>query len=375
MIRKLLVALIVISSLATIGLGYKKFIVDQNPVVADKPEDSEQPKPEPKSEPQPEPKPEPAPPTFDDALASISQAELQEIVVYLASDELEGRMSGREGNVKAAEYIKKYLENIGLETMYHEFQIRGGSSKNIYCWMNGTTDDIVVVGAHMDGIGMGGIYSRTPNSKSIHPGADDNASGTAAVMVMAKALSRIKGQNKRTLVFQLYSGEEIGLVGSKAYCADPKFPVSKPSMSNHVAMLNLDMIGHLGKGVYSVGESLDSSIDLKSIVSGLSGNYDFADQICGFGAKGGGSDHIPFYNKGVPVVFLHTGLHGNYHTPGDKPDTLNFEGVEKVTRFATELAWKVSQFGDKIEFNYAKFVELPATHDHGVAEVPFPQEN
>jgi Zn-dependent M28 family amino/carboxypeptidase len=136
-------------------------------------------------------------------------------------------------------------------------------------------------------------------------------------------------------------------------------------------MINLDMIGHLGEGVYSTSEMIESSLDLKQIVTELGAKYSFAGQISNYGSRDGGSDHVPFYNKGVPVVFLHTGLHKYYHTPGDTVDTLNFQGIEQVSRFAMELAWKANQYGDKIKFNYASFIELPIVSDHGMNETPF----
>lgn len=381
MTRKVLFLLIVVSSFAMVAVGYKKLVLDS-----------------PKSEiavpavPIPEPIEPPAeakPSTFDDALSAIDQQKLKEHVVYLAGDECEGRMSGKQGNVKAAEYIQKKLEDLGLSTMYDQFSIRKTNAgpnneqgdkftRNIYAWIEGTDpklkDEIVVIGAHMDHIGYGPSFSRSPNERKIHPGADDNASGTAAVLELAKAFSMVKSQLKRTVVFQFYSGEEMGLMGSVHYCKTPKFPVSQPSMNKHVAMINLDMIGHLGEGVYSTSEMFESSFDLKQMVVELSAKYAFANQISNYGSRDGGSDHVPFYNQGVPVVFLHTGLHKYYHTPTDTMDTLNFQGMEQVSRFAMELAWKVSQYDAKIQFNYASFVELPIISDHGMNETPFQHE-
>lgn len=375
MTRKILVVLIVLSSMATVAIGYKKLILDANPPAVSNPPVVQPVQPEP---PSPEP---PKPQTIDDALASVTQERLKEHVVYLASKECEGRMSGTDGNVRAAAYIKQKLESYGLPTMYDKFNISKTDSRaanftqNVYGWIEGSDpslkEEVVVVGAHMDHIGYGPAFSRSPNSREVHYGADDNASGTAAALALAEALSKLKPQVKRTVVFQFYSGEELGLLGSQHYVSSPKFPVSRPSIAKHVAMINLDMIGHLGKGVHSAAAMIDSSFDLKQLVADLASKYSFAEQISNFGSRNGGSDHVPFYNKGVPIVFLHTGLHAYYHTPEDTPDTLDFKGMEQVARFALDLTWKVSQHDAKIRFNYASFVELPLTHDHGVIEVPF----
>lgn len=378
MIRKILAVAILCTSFAMVGVGHKKFVqVHKRRAAAVQVVPSS-----PVSPIQPESPPQQF--TLEQAIALITQDNLQKDVAYLASDELEGRMSGKQGNVKAAEFIKQRLESFGLPTMSDVFQIRrvnpgpkneqgDTTTQNIYAWIEGTDptvkDEVIVIGAHMDHIGYGPTYSRS-RQRAIHPGADDNASGTAGVLEVAQALSKLKNV-RRTIVFQFYSAEEMGLLGSQFYCKNPKFPKAHPAMAKHIAMINLDMIGHLGKGTYMASDELNSSVDLKQMVTELSSKYIFAKQICNFGSSNGGSDHISFYNKGVPVVFLNTGLHAAYHTPEDKPNTLNYQGMEQIARFVCELAWNVSESGARIKFNYGQFHELPCTHDHGYLEVPF----
>lgn len=319
--------------------------------------------------------------TYDEAVNSIGKDTLKADLFHLASERLEGRMSGKKGNVEAAEYIKKKYETFGLKTMYHKFTIRrlnSGPNKengddftqNIYAWIEGTDpelkDEIVVVGAHMDHIGYGPSMSKWGGGK-IHPGADDNASGTVALMEIAEAFSLLKDQVKRTIVFQSYSAEEMGLIGARYYCDNPKFPESNPSMKSHIAMINMDMVGYLDKGRFATGfNSGDSSPDLGSFISQLNGKYSFASSITSRGS--GGSDHACFYNKKVPVAFLHTGGHANYHTPNDTPDKINYEGLERVARYAFELSWKVCQDDRKPKFNTTSFVPMEYTHDHGYKE-------
>ena len=172
--------------------------------------------------------------TLTEALETITEEECEEYVFKLADDKWEGRMSGKAGNVAAAEWIKQYHESNGLKTEYQRFDIRrlnpgpnnetgDNYTQNIFAWIEGENpNEIVVLGAHMDHIGYGPSMSRS-RTMAIHPGADDNASGTAVIMEIAEALSKME-KPKRTIVIQHYSGEEMGLIGSRYYCANPTFP-------------------------------------------------------------------------------------------------------------------------------------------------------
>jgi len=323
--------------------------------------------------------------TFEDALTSITEAELKQNVMFLSSADLEGRMSGKKGNVVAAEWIKKEYERYGLPTMYHKFSIdrvNPGPKKeqgddftqNIYAWIEGTDpqlkDEIVVVGAHMDHIGFGPAMSMAPNRREIHPGADDNASGTVALMAVAKAFSMLKDKIKRTVVFQSYSAEEMGLIGSRFYCNNPTFPRQQPDIKRHIFMCNSDMIGYLGAGEFSYGFfSGDSSPDINRYIKELDSKYSFGKRITTQGQSG--SDHASFYNKRIPIAFLHTGMHKAYHTPDDTPDKLNYNGIERIAKYTFELIWKVTQADQRPTFNYGGFTPMPYTHDHGHPGVEF----
>jgi hypothetical protein len=325
--------------------------------------------------------------SYEEAVASINEGTLKKDLVHLCSDQLEGRMSGKNGNKLAAEYIKGRYENFGLQTMYHRFPMarynpgpkneRGDDfSDNIYAWIDGNDvvlkNEVVVVGAHMDHLGYGPRGSQAPGrSNQIHPGADDNGSGTVALLEIARAFSMMKGKVKRTVVFMAFSGEEMGLIGSKYYCDNPVFPKSSPSMTKHVAMINMDMIGYLKKGEFLAGfNENNSSADIDKIIGELNTRYSFAKSISGRGA--GGSDHAPFYNKRVPVVCLHTGMHRNYHTPNDTADKINYKGMEQIARYAFELSWRVATGDSRPTFNYASFKEMDYGHDHG--KMPFGKE-
>lgn len=303
--------------------------------------------------------------TPDEAMETISEKDCKENLDFLAADELEGRMSGKKGNIAAANYIKKELEEYGLKTLFHKFNISRVNSgpqnetgddytQNVYAWIDGEelAEQVVVVGAHFDHIGYGPKYSRS-KKVAIHNGADDNASGTVAVLEIAKAISKL--HPKRTIVFQFYSGEEMGLLGSRFYCENPLFPQGNPDLKKHVAMINLDMVGHLEK---SPTYASDSIFNLKEEVKQLSSKYPFALKVI---STGGGSDHVPFNNKGIPNLFIHTGSHKYYHTPDDDVSTVNVEGIVEVSKFVFELTWKLAN--ENIP-QKAIFKELPLDKDH-----------
>lgn len=334
----------------------------------------------------PESKPEVTVFTVTDALAKIDRIDLRENLEYLASNELEGRMSGKKGNKIAAEFIKKKFESYGLQTEYDKFNIKRVNpgpknevgddfTNNIYGWLDGNDpklkDEVVVVGAHMDHIGYGPNYSRSGGSR-IHNGADDNASGSVALLEIAEAFTVLKGQNKRTIVFMAFSAEEMGLKGSYHYVNNPKFPKGNPDINKHIFMLNMDMIGYLGKTKTLAMSDGSSSPDVGFIIKQLSEKYSFAKNITLRGS--GGSDHAPFYNKKVPVAFLHTGLHEYYHTPKDTSDRINYDGLEKISKYGFELAWNVCNAVEKVEFNLSSFKEMDLDHDHGQKDLPFEEK-
>ncbi len=332
-------------------------------------------------------KPAPEVWSFQQALDSLTSAELKQHLEYLASDELEGRMSGKKGNIKAMVYLRDFHIKNGMKTEYQKFNIRrlnpgphnergDNFTQNLFAYIEGSDpalkNEIVVVGAHCDHIGYGPSMSRARSRRNeIHNGADDNASGTVVVQMVARAFQRLDPKEvPRTIVFQHYSAEEMGLIGSRYYCNNPTFPKGSPSIRSHIAMINLDMVGYLGKGYYFAGfYAGNSSIDLGKYINDLNRKYTFAKKITG--QRSGGSDHACFYNKKVPIAFLHTGLHSYYHTPDDDAHRINFDGMEKIAKYTFELVYKVVNANVRPEFNYTNFKEMPYIHDHGHPDVPF----
>lgn len=277
--------------------------------------------------------------TIQEAINSINQEELTNAVNWLTDPQREGRMSAKKGNDETRDYLVNYYKNLGYETKTQEFSVQNlnnfkeagtGRTANVLATIPGTVfpGEVIIVGAHFDHIGYGPSMSRTPNRREIHPGADDNASGTAAIMGAAKALIQMKGKNKRRIVFIGFSGEEMGLLGSKFYVNNPAYPGA-------IFMLNLDMVGRL-RGALETGTN---SEEMKSAMKRITG-YPFKTSLVG---ASGGSDHAPFHQKGIPVVFLHTGMHNDYHTPEDKASKMNFEGLTLVSKYTAHLAWEVDQ--------------------------------
>jgi len=291
--------------------------------------------------------------SFNESLLSVNKEGLKSILYFLTSSDLEGRMSGKKGNDLAKDYIFRYYSELGYTVSLQEFAIQNlnnykeqgsGRTCNVIAVLSGNdvnlSDETVVIGAHYDHIGYGPSMSQTPQRREIHPGADDNASGTTALLGAAKRLSMMKGKNKRRIVFISFSAEEMGLIGAKYY-------VNNPKHTNMVFMLNMDMVGRLNgnKEISALGAG--SSVEVSRVIEGLSG-YPFKARITS--GSGGGSDHVPFYQKSIPVCFLHTGMHNDYHTPDDTANKIDFDGLVWVSRYAANIVWEVSNLSQKPTF-------------------------
>ncbi|MFG0263832.1 MAG: M28 family peptidase [Rhodopirellula sp. JB055] len=202
-------------------------------------------------------------------------------------------------------------------------------------------DETVVIGAHYDHVGMGGMGSLAPGTIEIHNGADDNASGTSTMLAVAKRVVDELSQtpDHRRIVFIAFTGEERGLLGSKHYCAQPRFPISKT-----VAMLNMDMVGRLRDNeltVYGTGtaDGFESLIqDLNRDMESTSKPFRLNLVSTGYGP----SDHASFYEAGVPVLFFFTGLHSDYHRPSDDFEKLNLDGMTRITDIVSQAANRVA---------------------------------
>ncbi len=187
---------------------------------------------------------------------------------------------------------------------------------NVLAYLPGKTDEYIVIGAHYDHLGRGDSNSLAPSQiGQIHPGADDNASGTAGVLELARLFAPLKGQLDRGILFMSFSGEELGLLGSSHWVQEPTRPLDKC-----VAMINMDMIGRIRDskvyvGGVGTGSTFQSILDQAQKKTSLKMEY----------SAGGyaSSDHTSFVTKKIPVLFFFSGLHGDYHKPSDTADKIN----------------------------------------------------
>jgi hypothetical protein len=190
-------------------------------------------------------------------------------------------------------------------------------------------DETVVVGAHYDHLGYGERGSLARGVKAIHYGADDNASGTVAVLELARRFAEIPDRQGRRLVFILFSGEEQGLLGSRYYCEHPVFPLEKTAV-----MVNFDMVGRLRDDKLTVyGTGTAKGFD--KLIDELGKKYGF--QITKVATGFGPSDHAAFYGRKIPVFHFFTGTHPQYHRPTDTVETINVPGIRRIVDMGEEL--------------------------------------
>lgn len=229
-------------------------------------------------------------------------------------------------------------------------------------------NEAIIIGAHYDHLGHGGSGSLASNSTDIHYGADDNASGTSAVLELARRFAKQKN-NKRTIIFVAFGGEEEGLLGSKYYVNNPVWP-----LDNTVAMINLDMVGRLKDNKLTIG-GIGTASDWKEMIT-LQNQSRFQEVQYGGGRNGsnigiaagytqpfelslnedgfGPSDHSSFYGKQIPVLFFFTGTHTDYHKPSDTADKIDYRGLRRITDYVGEIIKSVDQNHFKPTYAVAK---------------------
>jgi hypothetical protein len=202
-------------------------------------------------------------------------------------------------------------------------------------------NETIVIGAHYDHLGWGPFGSRKPNVRAIHNGADDNATGTAAVMELARRFAEREQKPARRLVFIAFTAEERGIVGSNYYLQNPRF-----ELADTVAMINFDMIGHLREDGLLLG-GVRTAKQFAALVDQVSETGELKLKMPG---TLGGSDHAGFYRKGIPVLFFFTGMTSIYHTPDDDFETINVEGAVQTIDFAERMLDKVVNLPERPEY-------------------------
>jgi hypothetical protein len=294
--------------------------------------------------------------------ATITAKDLATHLFTYASDEFEGRNTGEPGQKKAVAYLKDFYLNqkiaspIGGDDYFQEVSAewltkntrRGElkASENVVAFIKGTEkpDEIVVISAHLDheGIKNGEIYN----------GADDDGSGTVAILEIAEAFQMAAKNGKgpkRSILFLHVTGEEKGLLGSKYYTENPLFP-----LANTVCDLNIDMIGRIDDRhkdnpnfVYLIGSdklstelhNLSEEINKKYTNISLDYKYNDENDPNRFYYR---SDHYNFAKHNIPIIFYFNGTHADYHKPTDTPDKINYDLLENRTRLVFHTAWEVA---------------------------------
>jgi aminopeptidase YwaD len=230
---------------------------------------------------------------------------------------------------------------------------------NVAGFIPGETDEYVVVGAHYDHLGLGEQYSLAPDlAGTPHPGADDNASGTAGVLSLARWFGS-QPRQKRGVLFMAFAGEELGLLGSSYYVSHATFPIEKA-----VAMINMDMIGRIREEKVYVGGAGTGST-FKSILDELKKRYPFQLDISEQGGYGS-SDHTSFTTKQVPVLFFFSGLHADYHKPSDTWDKIDAKDAAKLLELIGDLMTRLADEPNRPQ--YVKVNEPHGGHAAGSSE-------
>jgi peptidase M28-like protein/PA domain-containing protein len=226
--------------------------------------------------------------------------------------------------------------------------------RNVMAYLPGTTDEYVVIGAHYDHIGHGEQYSMAPNSSgTLHPGADDNASGTGGLIELARWFSS-QPQLRRGVLFLAFSAEELGLVGSGHYVRHPMLPIA-----DAVAMVNLDMIGRMrDQKVYVGGVQTGTGFQeiLEQSLAGRNIEIDVSETV-GYGS----SDHTSFSAREVPALFFFSGLHGDYHRPGDTWDKIKPQETVQLLSYIASVVNTLASNEQRPAF-VRPLVLVPGTH-------------
>lgn len=296
------------------------------------------------------------------AQEDITIPELYDHIEKLTDKKFKGRAPGGRLNKKMIRYLRRHLKKSAVKSFEGgyfqpftspmrspEGQPPGPEVKtwNVLGYIPGShprlKNEYIVVGAHYDHLGMGGPSSKAQSKSGLHHGADDNASGTAALLEIAEKLGSERSSLDRSVIFVAFGAEEQGLVGSRYFIQNPPVPKTHIKL-----MINMDMVGRLndekhiymgGAGTFPGGmelmDSLGTAMGLTPIVHA---------------GSVGGSDHVSFYREKVSVLGLHTGGHPQYHTPEDTIDLINFAGHLKVASYIYEVIIRVASRNIELRF-------------------------
>jgi len=288
---------------------------------------------------------------------------IQRDIEYLASDRLEGRLAGTPGNDSAAAYLARRYRSLGLTELVpgyiqpfdalsaqdaHMGRTAPRPTQNVVALLRGRDpvlrDEYVVIGAHFDHLGRSSTFAQDPEAgDAIRNGADDNASGTAAVLDLARLLA--PNPPRRSVIFVNFSAEELGVLGSAWFVNHPPVPIDRI-----VAMINFDMVGRLRNDKLIVYGTATAT-ELKGILDSANAAAGSAMlRVTGGGDGYGPSDQSSFYAKDIPVLHFFTDLHDDYHRATDDADKINASGEARVVDLALRVARAVGDRPARLTF-------------------------
>lgn len=296
-------------------------------------------------------------------LETITSRDLRGHVSFLCSEELEGRGLGQAGGRTAQRYLASYYTRLGLVpfgvdgTFFQPFEARGRNGRNVLAMLPGTDpelrDEFIVVMGHVDHLGRG-----RSGDGPVYNGADDNASGTAAILEIAEAFTA--APPRRSVVFFNTDGEESGLLGSRHWVANPTFPIDSIA-----AVLCMDMIGRSEDDYVFIGGT-GTSPGFPALVEGLTEQLGLKPEIAAGGKAP--TDSMSFYQKDKPILFFFTNLHNDYHMPTDDIEKLDFDALTRITRLIYLASAELANADDAPEFTKADATALPATFGERMRE-------
>ena len=228
-------------------------------------------------------------------------------------------------------------------TIHVDIETTRATVNNVLAYLPGKTDEYVIVGAHYDHLGRGNYDSLAPSQiGQIHPGADDNASGTAGVLELARMFAPRKGELQRGILFMSFAGEELGLLGSAYWVQHPTLPLDKA-----VAMLNMDMIGRIKDDKVYIG-GVGTGSTLKPVIEQAAAKQNFKIEYSPGGYSA--SDHTSFVAKHIPVLFFFSGLHSDYHKPSDTWDKINAPSAARLVDVVGDAAQQLASAQERPTF-------------------------
>jgi hypothetical protein len=292
-------------------------------------------------------------------MESIRAGQLQEHVDYLADDELEGREAGSRGGREAGSYVAARAAGLGLRGAGTDgyYQPFSPNYRNVLAMLEGSDRELrgeyVLVAAHYDHVGYGTRRNSRGPVGYIHNGADDNASGVSGLLELAEAFAMLPQPPRRSVLFAAWDAEEKGLLGSTEWRTHPTLPLDKV-----VYAVTMDMIGSLRNDQLTVygsrtGYRSRRMLSLSNQVENLMLDFDWSLKPSG--------DHYPIFERNIPVLLFHTGLHDHYHTPRDDADRINAAGMQRVIRLMFGFIYELANADRVPRFRPAARLETEAT--------------